>query len=109
MKVTYVGSGITPPTQTTNFGIEFKMNIPVEVEDEKILAKLNGHPCFIVGAKDVAMLDGEGIEEKDDDLGEQIDEALVSYHDMVAALKEAGVKPASRKAEDVEAAYLELA
>jgi hypothetical protein len=88
------------PTRTKVFGINFERGgNPVEVTDEKIIAKLSGNPTFRIvegGAKPKAT--GGGI--KGGTEGPSIPE-------MKAALKAAKVTHGKKK-EEVEAAYAEL-
>lgn len=107
MKFTYVGDNNHPPAEINFMGREkFKLNVAKEVTDEKVIAKLEGNPCFIKGApKEEAPVS----EDSEEDSEESSKDNTIGYHEMCKALKEADVKPENRTAEAVQVAYERLA
>lgn len=102
MKFIYLANTPQAPANTVFKGVEFKANVPVEVEDESILAKLMNHPCFVRADAKATQVEQDEVETADQDT------KIVSYQDMLSALAEAGVQPKSRKKADVEEAYAAL-
>jgi len=129
MIFTYIGDGNLPPAAINFMGRqEFDLNVPQEVEDDELIEKLKGNKCFIEGKPDkkqkAAAAKAETVAEDEAEAAELAKAAAVdapaaasalapvagvAYEDMLTALKAKGVKPKSRKKDDVVEAYEKLA
>lgn len=62
-KFTYIGvDGAADPKGTDAFGIRFPVGRAVEVSDEKVIAKLAGHPHFKAADKEAKKAEQDAAE-----------------------------------------------
>jgi len=93
MQFTYIGDGDDCPSRITFMGrVYFELNIPVDVQDGELIAKLNGNKCFRHG----------------DNVQDNIIDVEPTYGEKYSALKAAGVELENRTKSTVNEAYEKL-
>lgn len=107
-RFTYIGvDGAADPKGTRQFGIDFPVNKSVEVTDEKVVAKLAGHPHFKASDKDGKKAEKEAFEANPPPPDEpKVDDRAYNKGAEAAAAGKGRVVPPAYRGKGEEAQWL---